>query len=70
MPGGGNFFLDLPVTVIIIGIWLLSAITTVLGFSLVKYLAFIPTTFPNAIIGIFTYPLAMGWNPWGLLSAG
>lgn len=67
---GQEFFRDIPVTKIVIGIWLISFLSSVLGAPLAEILAFIPGRMPNTITGLVTYPLAIGPDFIGLLLNG
>ena len=67
----GNFFREIPVTKIVIGIWILSFVTGLLSISFFnELLAFIPGQFPSMIIGIVTHSLVAAVSPISLLFAG
>ncbi|MHB9133675.1 MAG: DUF1751 domain-containing protein [Armatimonadota bacterium] len=67
----GNFFLSIPVTKVIILIWVVSFLASLAKLPLNEYLVFDPGFLvPGVIPGIVTYPLAMGDNLFGLLLNG
>lgn len=67
---GEEFFRTTPVTKVIIIIWVVSFVASLLRVPLADRLAFHPSTSPLALIGLITYPLAVGLNPLTLLFAG
>lgn len=71
MSGVYEFFRELPVTKIILAIWALNFLASLLGAGAVNaFLDYMPGKIPNGITGLFTYPLAMGINFFGLLFGG
>lgn len=55
-----EFFRATPITVTVIGIWILCFLISAVGFPLlVRLFAFLPTQIPNVVTGFFTYPLVM-----------
>lgn len=55
---GQEFFREIPVTKIIIGLWTLVFLATIVAPGpIISVLYFTPTKMPNAITGLLTYPL-------------
>jgi membrane associated rhomboid family serine protease len=69
-PQGREFFRELPVTKMIIGIWLLVFLAEILRLPLAAYLAFVPGAIPNTLTGLVTYPLVSVVDPLSLLING
>ncbi|HEX2948826.1 MAG TPA: hypothetical protein VHV83_04555 [Armatimonadota bacterium] len=67
---GNEFFRDIPVTKIIIAIWILGFLVNFVNIPFNALVAFIPGRLPNAISGLITYPLAMDTGFIGLLLNG
>ncbi|HEY3379873.1 MAG TPA: hypothetical protein VGL77_20555 [Armatimonadota bacterium] len=65
-----EFFRDLPVTKIIIAIWVVGFLASILGVPLAAYLRFSPDRLPNILTGLLTNALAVGPDLIGVLLNG
>jgi hypothetical protein len=68
-PGARDIFGQIPITVVIIGIWAVGLLLALAAVPIASYLVFVPAGF-QALTGALTYPLAIGADPINVFFAG